>query len=135
MNEGKHNTSLAEALFLFPSLSVCQLGLTIKGIDKRLTRRIPSGLVVMTLAFRMEVRGFESAARRMLLSQTGFETMKPALPAKAVGPQPANVPLNNCLQLISQLACLRCKDLDRQTEFILTDSVGLAINSLVRSRA
>ena len=57
--------------------------------------RIPSGLVVMTLAFRMEVRGFESAARRMLLSQTGFETMNPALPAKAVGPQPANVPLRN----------------------------------------
>ncbi len=58
-------------------------------------RRISSGLVVMTLAFRMEVRGFESAARRMLLSQTGFETMNPALPAKAVGPQPANVPLRN----------------------------------------
>ena len=57
--------------------------------------RIPSGLVVMTLAFRMEVRGFESAARRMLLSQKGFETMNPALPAKAVGPQPANVPLRN----------------------------------------
>ena len=57
--------------------------------------RIPSGLVVMTLAFQMEVRGFESAARRMLLSQTGFETMNPALPAKAVGPQPANVPLRN----------------------------------------
>ena len=58
-------------------------------------KRIPSGLVVMTLAFRMEVRGFESAAWRMLLSQTGFETMNPALPAKAVGPQPANVPLRN----------------------------------------
>ena len=58
-------------------------------------QRILSGLVVMTLAFRMEVRGFESAARRMLLSQTGFETMNPALPAKAVGPQPANVPLRN----------------------------------------
>ena len=59
--------------------------------------RIPSGLVVKTLAFRMEVRGFESAARRMLLSQKGFEyvTMNPALPAKAVGPQPANVPLRN----------------------------------------
>ena len=61
----------------------------------KMLRRIPSGLVVMTLAFRMEVRGFESAARRMLLSQTGFETMNPALPAKAVGPQPANVPLRN----------------------------------------
>ena len=59
--------------------------------------RIPSGLVVMTLAYRMERRGFESAARRMLLSQKGFEyvIMKPALPAKAVGPQPANVPLRN----------------------------------------
>ena len=57
----------------------------------------PCGLLVMTLAFRMEVRGFESAARRMLLSQKGFEyvTMNPALPAKAVGPQPANVPLRN----------------------------------------
>ena len=52
--------------------------------------RIPSGLVVMILAYRMERRGFESAARRMLLSQKGFEyvIMKPALPAKAVGPQP-----------------------------------------------
>ena len=60
-----------------------------------LTWRIPSGLVVMTLAFQMEERGFESAARRMLLSQTGLETMNPALPAKAVGPQPANVPLRN----------------------------------------
>ena len=58
-----------------------------------LWERIPSGLVVMTLAFRMELRGFESAAWRMLLSQTGFETMNPALPAKAVGPQPVNVPL------------------------------------------
>ena len=64
-------------------------------VSSILCMRIPSGLVVMTLAFRMEVRGFESAARRMLLSQTGFETMNPALPAKAVGPQPANVPLRN----------------------------------------
>ena len=53
--------------------------------------------MVMTLAFRMEVRWFESAARRMLLSQRGFGyvAMNPALPAKAVGPQPANVPLRN----------------------------------------
>ena len=60
-------------------------------------RIIPSGLVVMTLAYRMERRGFESATGRMLLSQKGFEyvTMNPALPAKAVGPQPANVPLRN----------------------------------------
>ena len=60
-------------------------------------KRIPSGLVVMTLAYRMEGRRFESAARRMLLSQKGFEyvTMNPLLPAKAVGPQPANVPLRN----------------------------------------
>ena len=59
--------------------------------------RIPSGLVVMTLTYRMERRWFESAARRMLLSQKGFEyvTMNPVLPAKAVGPQPANVPLRN----------------------------------------
>ena len=59
--------------------------------------RILSGLVVMTFAYRMEGRWFESAARRMLLSQKGFEhvMMKPALPAKAVGPQPANVPLRN----------------------------------------
>ena len=59
--------------------------------------RIPSGLVVMTLACRIEVRWFESVARQMLLSQKGFEyvAMNPALPAKAVGPQPANVPLRN----------------------------------------
>ena len=56
-------------------------------------RRIPSGLVVMTLTYRVEGRWFESAA--WLLSQKGFETMNPALPAKAVGPQPANVPLRN----------------------------------------
>ena len=54
------------------------------------SKRIPSGLVVMTLAYQMEGQWFDSAARRMLLSQKGFEyvIMKPALPAKAVGPQP-----------------------------------------------
>ena len=75
---------------LNPTFLICK-----KHFIKHDKQRIPSGLVVMTLAFRMEVRGFESAARRMLLSQTGFETMNPALPAKAVGPQPANVPLRN----------------------------------------
>ena len=65
--------------------------------QSKILERIPSGLVVMTLAYRTERRGFESAARRMLLSQKGFEyvTMKPPLPVKAVGPQPANVPLRN----------------------------------------
>ena len=59
--------------------------------------RIPCGQVVMTLAYQMERQWIESPARRMLLSQKGFEyvIMKPALPAKAVGPQPANVPLRN----------------------------------------
>ena len=59
--------------------------------------RIPCGLVVMTLAYQMEWQWLEFVARRMLLSQKGFEyvIMKPALPAKAVGPQPANVPLRN----------------------------------------
>ena len=58
---------------------------------------IPCGLVVMTLAYRMERQWLESTARRMLLSQKGFEyvTMNPLLPAKAVGPQPANVPLRD----------------------------------------
>ena len=60
-------------------------------------RRIPCGLVVMTLAYQMEGRWFESVARRVLLSQKGFEyvTMNPLLPAKAVSPQPANVLLRN----------------------------------------
>ena len=66
--------------------------------------RIPSGLVVMTLAYQIEGRWFESMAQRMLLSQKGFEyvIMKPALPAKAVGPQPANVPLRNEVQGFGQ---------------------------------
>ena len=55
----------------------------------------PCGILVMTFAYQMERQWFESTARRMLLSQTGFETMNPVLPAKAVGPQPANVPLRN----------------------------------------
>ena len=56
-------------------------------------QRISCGLVVMTLAYQMERQWFESGARRMLLSQKGFEyvLMKPPLPAKDVGPQPANV--------------------------------------------
>ena len=51
----------------------------------------------MTHAYRVERRWFESAARRLLLSQKGFEyvTMNPLLPAKAVGPQAANVLLRN----------------------------------------
>ena len=59
--------------------------------------RIPCGLVVMTLAYQMERQWFESAAQQMLLSQKGFEyvTMNPLLPAKAVGPQPTNVPLRS----------------------------------------
>ena len=59
--------------------------------------RIPCGLVVMTLAYRMERQWFESVAWRMFLSQKGFKyvTMNPLLPAKAVGPQPANVLLRN----------------------------------------
>ena len=50
--------------------------------------RLPNGRAVVRI---------RAAARRMLLSQKGFEyvTMNPALPAKAVGPQPANVPLRN----------------------------------------
>ena len=75
------------------------------------------------------------SANAFELKDLNKKIRKPLLPAKAVDPQPANVPLNNCLQLISQLACLRCKDLDRQPKFILTDLVGLAINFLVRSRA
>ena len=68
-----------------------------KGGGNFFFERIPSGLVVMTLAYRMEERWFASAARQMLLSQKGFEyvTMNPQLPAKAVGPQPANVLLRN----------------------------------------
>ena len=59
--------------------------------------RSPFSLVVMTLAYQLERQWFELAAQRMLLSQKGFEnvTMKPPLPAKAVGPQPANVLLRN----------------------------------------
>ena len=51
----------------------------------------------MTPAYQMERQWFESAAQRMLLSQKGIEyvTMNPSLPAKAVGPQPANVQLRN----------------------------------------
>ena len=62
-----------------------------------LCTRILCSLVVMTLGYRLERQWFESAAQRMLLSQKGFEyvIMKPALPAKAVGPLPANVPLRN----------------------------------------
>ena len=72
----------------------------------------PCGLVVMTRAYWMERQWFKSAARRMLLSQKGFEyvTMNLLLPAKAVDCQPT----------LSHSE-MRCKDLGQairiQTSF------------------
>ena len=43
-----------------------------------------------------------------------FEYQEPTTPGESCGSSTRLVPLNNCLQLISQLACLRCKDQDRQ---------------------
>ena len=39
-----------------------------------------------------------------------FEYQEPTTPSKNFGSSTHHVPLNNCLQLISHLACLRCKD-------------------------
>ena len=65
--------------------------------SNRTTLEDPLWFSGMTLAYQMEGRWFESAAQQKLLSQKGFEyvTMNPLLPAKVVGPQPANVPLRN----------------------------------------
>ena len=43
-----------------------------------------------------------------------FEYHEPTTPGESCGSSTRLVPLNNCLQLMSQLACLRCKDQDRQ---------------------
>ena len=43
-----------------------------------------------------------------------FEYQEPTTPGESCGSSTRLVPLNNCLQLMSQLACLRCKDQDRQ---------------------
>ena len=53
---------------------------------------------------------------RIRCSANAFELndQKPTTPGESCGSSTRLVPLNNCLQLMSQLACLRCKDQDRQ---------------------